>query len=167
MSVLVKVSVLVIVAVLGGACGARSTEADEPLIDPEDPDVSGTRRGEPQEGAPQDVAPEGPKVRGGTVTRAELDRVLAAGQGKFLSTVEVKARVVDEAFGGWEVVRSPYADVDLKPGDVILAVNGRALEHPLDFNLLWEDLRKADAITVEVDRGGERFSLEFVISSAP
>jgi S1-C subfamily serine protease len=153
--------------VLGIACGGQSHGADQPLIDPEDPDVSGARRGEPQEGAPVDVTPEGPKVRGGTIARADLDRVLDAGKGQFLATVEVKAHVVNGGFGGWEVVRTPYAEVDLRAGDVVLSVNGRALEHPLDFNLLWEDLRKADAIAVEVDRGGERFSLEFVISSAP
>jgi S1-C subfamily serine protease len=162
----VKLAALVMASVLAG-CGGRQADTDEPLIDPEDPDVSGARRGEPQEGAPQDVTPEGPKVRGGTITRIELDEVLQAGQGKFLSTVEVKARVVEEDFAGWEVVRTPWNDVDLRPGDVVLAVNGRALEHPSDLNLLWADLRKASAITVEVDRGGERFSLEFVISSAP
>ena len=163
---IVKVIVLVLAGALV-ACGGRQTDADEPLIDPEDPDVSGAKLGEPQEGAPQDVTPEGPKVRGGTITRARLDEVLAAGQGKFLSTVEVKARVVEEDFGGWEVVRTPWSDVDLRPGDVVLAVNGRSLEHPSDLNLLWDDLRTAEAITVEVDRTGERFSLEFVISSAP
>lgn len=157
---------LVLVSVLG--CGARSTGADEPLIDPEDPDVSGARReGGAQEGAPADVAPEGPRVRAGTIARKDLDGVLDAGQGRYLSTVEVKARVVDGAFGGWEVVRTPYADVDLRAGDVVLSVNGRSLEHPLDLDLLWKDLRKADAITVEVDRAGDRFSLEFVVSSAP
>ena len=67
---------VVVVVMLGvlGACGGQAREADEPLLKPEDPDVSGVKRGEPQEGAPQDVAPVGPKVRGGTIARLRSAR---------------------------------------------------------------------------------------------
>src|SRR5690606_19740584 len=114
---------------------------DEPLIDVDDP-RAGAPLGESTQGEAEDrrpAEPEGPRTRQLTLSRAEVDRVLDAGQGRFLSTFEVKARVVQGAFRGWELVRTPWPTIDLRPGDVVLEVHGRTLEHPLELNLLWND----------------------------
>jgi type II secretory pathway component PulC len=92
--------------------------------------------------------------------------VLEAGPGRLLARVDVKASVTGGRFIGWEVVRNPWDDVDLVAGDVILSVNGRTLEHPLELKVLWDDLRKANAIAVEVDRKGEKLRLDFTIVPA-
>lgn len=143
------------------ACGSRTPPPDEPLIDVDDPEATG---GKKPSATPTAPLPEPVRRREGEIARADLVRVLDAGEGRFLASVEVKANVLKGKFGGWRVVKSPYADVDLRPDDVILSVNDRMLEHPLELNLLWDDLRKADVIVVEVDRGGERFTLRFTIA---
>jgi hypothetical protein len=104
--------------------------------------------------------------RRGEIRRADLERVLEAGPGRLLARIEVKARVSGGRFIGWEVVRNPWDDVDLVAGDVILSVNGRTLEHPLELKVLWDDLRKANAIAVEADRKGEKLRLDFTIVPA-
>jgi hypothetical protein len=120
---------------------------------------------EPPAPPPPDAAP--PRVREGTIDRAALDRVLAGGPGRLLATVEVRARVVKRTFSGWEVVRAPWPEVDLVPGDVVLLINRRTLERPLELESLWGELRTADAIVAEVERGPERFTLRFAVVGAP
>ena len=154
------------IAVALGACGGPGPDPAAPddgrLLDLEDPETTG--RAAPDR-ADAETAPAAPRRREGTIARADLDRVLDAGPGRFLARVEVKARSSEGRFTGWEVVRSPWAHVDLQPGDVVLRVNGRSLEHPLELKLLWEDLRRAPAIEAQVERGGERFALRFTITA--
>jgi hypothetical protein len=140
------------------ACADRTPEADEPLLD-----LDQEAAAAPRETAAE-PAPERPRQRKGTIARADLDAVLAAGPGRFLASIEVKASVAKGRFKGWEVVRNPYPEVDLVAGDVILAVNGRSLEHPLELKLLWDDLRAANAILVEVDRRGEKFTVGYEVA---
>jgi hypothetical protein len=145
---------------LFAACAERTPPPDEPMIDLDD-----DGRAEPASppAAARKVAPARPRRRSGEIPRADLDRVLEAGPGRLLARVEVKASLHGGRFIGWEVVRNPWEDVDLLAGDVILSVNGRTLEHPLELKVLWDDLRKADALTVEVDRKGEKLRLDFAI----
>ncbi len=149
--------------VLLAACAERTPPPDEPMIDLDD-----DRRTEPASppAAAKKAAPARPRRRSGEIARAELERVLEAGPGRLLARVEVKASVTGGRFIGWEVVRNPWGDVDLVAGDVILSVNGRTLEHPLELKVLWDDLRKSNAIAVEVDRKGEKLRLEFTIVPA-
>jgi hypothetical protein len=143
------------------ACAERTPPPDEPLVDFDD-----AERGSPTTAAPATAEPAVVRRRKGEIPRGDLERVLAAGPGRLLARVQVKARLKSGKFIGWEVVRNPWADVDLVAGDVVLSVNGRTLEHPLELKVLWEDLRKANAIAVHVDRNGEKFGLEFSIVPA-
>lgn len=156
---------LALAAALLAGCAERTPPPDEPMLDLDD-----GARAEPAS-APAAAAPaaEPPPVerrRRGEIQRAALDEVLAAGPGRLLRRVAVKASVKGGRFKGWEVVRSPWREVDLVAGDVVLAVNGRTLEHPLELKVLWDDLRKASTIAVEVDRKGQKFALEFAIVPA-
>ena len=153
------------------SCAERTPPPDEPMLDlddagraePASAPGAGARKGEEKE---QEKAPAVPRRRTGEIQRAELERVLQAGPGRLLARVRVKANVTGKRFNGWEVVRIPWPSVDLVAGDVVLAVNGRTLEHPLELKVLWDDLRKANAIAVEVDRKGEKFALTFDIVPA-
>ena len=149
----------------GAGCGRPGPDPTAPddgrLLDLEDPETTGRAAPERADAA----APAVPRRREGTIARADLDRVLDAGPGRFLARVEVKARSSEGRFTGWEVVRSPWAHVDLQPGDVVVRVNGRSLEHPLELKLLWEDLRRAPVLEAQVERGEERFALRFTITS--
>jgi type II secretory pathway component PulC len=143
------------------ACAERTPPPDEPLVDFDD-----AERGSPTVAEPAPAEHVVVRRRKGEIPRGDLDRVLAAGPGRLLARVQVKARLKNGKFIGWEVVRNPWADVDLVAGDVVLSVNGRTLEHPLELKVLWDDLRQANAIAVQVDRSGETFGLEFSIVPA-
>jgi len=156
---------LVVVALVGPGCALHSPDADEPLVALDDPDV-GYRPGQapPDEPAePAEPAPEAPRHREGHITRAEVDRVLADGPGPMLAQVPVEAVVKDGAFAGWRLQSAPFTGVDLQPGDVVLGVNRRTLQHPLELKLLWDELKSAEAISVDVARGSEKFTLDFQI----
>jgi hypothetical protein len=151
---------------LAAACAERTPPPDEPTIDLDDAERGGASPGPAPAAAPAKEAPAVPRERSGEIPRAELDRVLEAGPGRLLARVQVKASVTRGKFNGWEVVRIPWPGVDLVAGDVVLTVNGRTLEHPLELKVLWDDLRKANAIAVEVSRKGEKFALQFDIVPA-
>ena len=106
------------------------------------------------------------------MTRAELAPVLAAGAGPFLRWFEVEAVARDGRFIGWRLVKflpagRPLTALDLLPGDVLVAVNGRPLIRPSDLSELWATLSTADAIVAEVMRAGVRFELRFAITGPP
>lgn len=110
----------------------------------------------------------GHKAQTGTIDRASLNDVLERGLGAFLSGVEVQAYFDNHAFAGWEVVRfwpkhSAYTKVDLRPGDVVLAINNHRLEKPSQVQRLWKKLRTADTLVVSGKRLGEAFQLRFEI----
>lgn len=153
---------LALLLLLAG-CAERTPPPDEPMVDLDD-DPRAEPRSQPA--AEKKAVPIVPRRRKGEIPRADLDRVLEAGPGRLLARVEVKASVTGGRFIGWEVVRNPWADIDLVAGDVVLSVNGRTLEHPLELKVLWDDLRKANAIAVEVNRKGVKFGLEFAIVPA-
>ena len=144
-------------AVALAACGSRAPP-QQPGEQVEEPDDARAAAAESAPGADSATSP-----REGKIARADLNRVLDAGPGAFLARTEVKARLAKGQFRGWQVVRSPYAKIDIVPGDVVLSINGRTLEHPVDLERLWRDLRAANAIDVDVDRGGRKFALRFSV----
>lgn len=144
-------------AVALAACGSRAPPA-QGVEQVEEPDDARAAAAESAPGADSATSP-----RDGKIARADLNRVLDAGPGAFLARTEVKARLDKGQFRGWQVVRSPYEKIDIEPGDVVLSINGRTLEHPVDLERLWRDLRAANAIDVDVDRGGRKFALRFSV----
>ena len=84
---------------------------------------------------PRPEAPPGKGLRSGTIERARLLAVLDNGPGQFLRQLEVTARMEGNRFIGWQLVqlldrKGPLVDVDVVPGDVLLAVNGRTISRP-------------------------------------
>ena len=118
--------------------------------------------------APRPIAPAGKGARTGTIARARLNAVLDAGPAAFLRQIEVAPRLAGERFIGWELVQlvdrgSPLADVDLVPGDVLLAVNGKQLSRPDQLQVLWDALRSANAVHAQLWRGDDQLVIEFAI----
>lgn len=140
-----------------------------------DEDLSGTP--EPVEHATdltplaRPIAPAGPGLRTGTITRAQLDAVLDAGPASLLRQFEVAPKLDANRFVGWTLVQlldptSGLATLDLEPGDVLLAVNGTAIAHPDQLQAVWAALRTANHVSVELWRGTARFALEFTVEPA-
>jgi S1-C subfamily serine protease len=73
-----------------------------------------------------------------------------------------------QRFVGWQLVQlvdhtGPLVDVDIVPGDILLAVNGKPLSRPDQLQTVWDGLRTANAITAQLWRGNAKFELQFAI----
>lgn len=145
-----------------------STQNDEPLLDaqkeqrdaehapsrPEPPPlpVATTKTSSPPRSAPP-----------GTITQSELLAVLDISPGVFLSHVDLEPRLVGGRFAGWTVRRffpgdARFVDAPIRPGDIVLRVNGSTCERPEQLIAVWKRLREAqpgtDSLDVEINRGG-------------
>jgi type II secretory pathway component PulC len=115
------------------------------------------------------VAPPGKGIRNGTIERARLVAVLDAGPGMFLRQFEVTARMNGERFVGWELVQllgtdaNPLYDVDLVPGDVLLAINGKQISRPDQLQTVWDSLRTSNEVTADLWRGQQKLQLAFSV----
>jgi hypothetical protein len=122
----------------------------------------------PIEEQPRAEAPPGKGLRSGTIERAKLVAVLDSGPGMFLRQLEITPRMDGERFIGWQLVQlldrsGPLVDVDVVPGDVLLAVNGRALSRPDQLQSVWDSLRTANELRAQLWRGDAKLELAFAI----
>jgi hypothetical protein len=113
-------------------------------------------------------APPGKGLRNGTIERAQLIAVLDSGPGNFLRQLEVTARMDGSRFVGWQLVQlidrtGPLHDVDVVPGDVLLAVNGKPISRPDQLQTVWDSLRTANELRAHLWRGENKVELAFAI----
>jgi type II secretory pathway component PulC len=108
-------------------------------------------------------------VRPGVLRRAAIVRVVDRGLGQWLSQVRVVAARSGSKFTGWEIHQlypgDPcYRAVDLQVGDVVTRVNGASLEKPDQANQVFQGLRTAASLDIELVRQGvpRRVSLAIV-----
>lgn len=155
--------------VLLAACGPK--HAVEPLTF--DEDLGAETAATPTEAPPAErpVAPQGKGLRTGTIQRAALVKILDAGPGEFLRHMEVAPKHQGERFLGWQLVQildqqNPLVDVDLVPGDVLLALNGVSISRPDQLQTVWDGLRTANRVHADLWRGDAKLSLEFVVEPA-
>jgi S1-C subfamily serine protease len=114
------------------------------------------------------VAPAGKGLRTGTIDRAKLIAVLDHGPGEFLRQFEVTAHMDGERFVGWQLVQvldhqGVLADLDVAPGDVLLALNGQPLSRPDQLQTVWDSLRTANEVVADLWRGNAKLQLRFAI----
>jgi S1-C subfamily serine protease len=112
--------------------------------------------------------PPPPPHREGEIVRADLIPVLDAGLGRFLGGVRVEPALTEGRFDGYRVISiypsdPRFSDLPLVAGDVIVRVNGEAIERPEQAFLVWNGLRVASELMIEYVRGGERRELRYVI----
>jgi hypothetical protein len=118
--------------------------------------------------APRPEAPPGKGLRAGTIERAQLIAVLDGGPGAFLRQLEITPRLDGRRFVGWQLVQlldhaGPLHDVDVVPGDVLLAVNGKPLSRPDQLQTVWDSLRTANELRAQLWRGDAKLELAFAI----
>jgi len=158
---------LLCLAVLA-ACG--------PKVDPNKPsfdeDIASSERAAPAPAPvaepPRPVAPPGKGLRTGTIDRARLLAVLDAGPAAFLRELEVAPSKDGGRFIGWQLVQlldreGPLVELDLAPGDVLLAINGQPVSRPDQLHTVWESLRTSNQLVADLWRGSGKFSLQFAI----
>jgi type II secretory pathway component PulC len=100
---------------------------------------------------------------------AGMGRWLAGGTGERPPEVIVDPFMQKGRFRGW-IVRKLYPDdpcykeLDLRPGDVVLKVNGKVLERPEQAQEIFGSLARAPALVVEYTRAGAPMKLTFPIA---
>jgi len=158
-----------LLAVVLAACGPKVSTLppsfDEDLGDKPTPVAAAA---EPALDEQRLIAAPGKGLRSGTIARDRLVAVLDAGPAQFLRQLEVSARMNGERFVGWQLVQlldhgGPLHDVDVVPGDVLLAINGKPLSRPDQLQTIWDSLRTANSVQAQMWRGDAKFTLEFAI----
>ena len=105
----------------------------------------------------------------GAIRRAELAKVLDASPGFFLQHVQTEPRFAHGRFHGWRLVSffpgdARFAGVDLQAGDVVTRVNGKPIEEPDQFMVVWTELRTSKELIVDVERAGAARTLRWTIA---
>jgi type II secretory pathway component PulC len=93
------------------------------------------------------------------VDRTILDAVLSDGPGRFLQRMPVTPQRQGNAFIGFRILALYGQPPDAEPtvngvhvGDVVTAVNGISIRRPDDLMRVWNGLRNARQIVVDVKR---------------
>jgi len=112
--------------------------------------------------------PLAPEVAAGTIARSALRAELARGIGAFLRHVRMRPALDRGRFVGWRVVelfpqRPEIRVLVLRRGDTIRRVNGRSVERPEDFKLVWDGLADATELVLDIQRDGNPSKLRYAI----
>ncbi len=164
---------------LASGCGTATSQMAEPA--PVGPDPAPIIAAPPPEPAapvppasiPSVAPPPAPTctmfVKPGVVGRAALVRSIDAGMPRWLQGVEGDRVLAKHRFQGW-VIKSLhptdpcYREIDLRQGDVVQKVNGKAVEKPDQAFEVFESMRTAPAIVVDYLREGKARQLTLAIS---
>jgi len=103
------------------------------------------------------------------IPRVDLLVVLEEGIPRFLQNVRVEPRFLEGRFFGWQVI-SLYPDdprfnqSSIRPGDIVIDVNGRSVERPEGLKVLWDDLASASNLRFTVLREGRTYLIDYEIT---
>jgi S1-C subfamily serine protease len=107
----------------------------------------------------------------GTLARADVERVVDGGLGRFLSHVQLEPSLSAGKFTGWSIValQPPelWNGIDLKPGDVVTRVNGMAIEREMEAYDAFQAVRGAEKLEVSYLRQREPRTLSYAIIGRP
>ena len=103
------------------------------------------------------------------LARSTLREVVSHGLGAFLQHVDIDDRPVFVAgrFHGFAIARLSdpafFAGADIRPGDVVVNVNGLPIERPEQAQAAFDSLAKANELRVLVERDGQPRELVYPI----
>lgn len=153
-----RVSLALILVLAACATSPPPAPVEETLITPPPTAASAPAEPEPE--------PEAPLPAPTSFRRSEVLSVLDRGPADFLSSIDQDALVEGGQFHGW-IFRGwrdrRYAIANLHPGDIIVRISGRPIERPDQFQQVWEALRAAPELVVEVQREGRPLTLRWPI----
>jgi type II secretion system protein C len=118
--------------------------------------------------APPAAAPKPSDTAAATISRSAIQRALLAGPGAFLQKVTVDDHPVMSGgkFHGFRIAAlsaDSFAGVDLKPGDVVVRVEGMPIEHPEEAIEAFQALAVASELSVDYERDGQPRRLRYRI----
>lgn len=110
-------------------------------------------------------------VATGTLQRADVERVVDAGLGRFLGGVVIEPSLSAGKFTGWSIVGLEPAElwrgVDLQPGDVVTKVNGMPIEREVEAFDAFQAVRQSPTLEITYLRQNQPRTLRFTIVGAP
>ncbi len=115
--------------------------------------------------APAASAPPAPERYAGVIDRAGLITIIDAGLGRLFQRVRVEPALKGKRFVGFQIasIDPAFGSAVLVPGDVIVRVNGQAIERPEQALTAFERLRVSDELVIDLLREGESSTLRFRI----
>lgn len=118
---------------------------------------------------PETLAPGAEAVGDHSLRRSAVRAVVKGGLGLFLQRVVLEDEPVlkEGRFHGFRIaaLRDPrfWSGVDLRPGDVVVRVNGMSIEHPEDALEAFHALEVAAELRVFYEREGDGRELRYPI----
>lgn len=110
-------------------------------------------------------------VATGTLQRADVERVVDAGLGRFLGSVVIEPSLSAGKFTGWSITGIEPADlwggVDLRPGDVVTKINGMPIEREIQAFDAFQAVRQAPTLEISYLRQNQPRTLRFTIVGPP
>jgi type II secretory pathway component PulC len=107
----------------------------------------------------------------GTLQRADVERVIDGGLGRFLAQVAIEPALSAGKFTGWSIVslQPPelWRAVDLKPGDIVTRINGMPIEREVEAYEAFQAVRQAPTLEVSYLRQGQPRTLRYTILGPP
>jgi len=150
---------------LAGCASSQYPSLDDPLPPPEHVGAAAPAA------AAQLVSAQTVSVAKSTLERADVERVVDAGLGRFLTHVALEPSLVGGKFVGWTIVdlspRELWQGIDLQPGDVVSRVNGMAIEREVEAFDAFQAVRQAPALEVTYLRQNQPHTLRFNIVGTP
>jgi len=161
-----SLGIIAVLLVSSAACSAPTPrQPDRPLIVDKD-GQSTWSKGRSQSGAVHKVATNSAdRIRrfgSNTLPQKLVDRILKGGPGMLLSLVPLRPIVsTKRQFLGFEIERvhdnSPQVlRYGVRPGDRLVRVNRIKILRPNDMMALFERLRNATELVIELNRAGQR-----------
>jgi hypothetical protein len=107
----------------------------------------------------------------GKLYREDVARVIDAGFPSFLERMDVEAYVQNDKFVGWTLLAlyppEFWAEVDLRPMDVVTRVNGRPIERDTEAFDCFQAAKTEPTLVVKYLRQGAPRELKFEIIPKP
>ena len=103
-----------------------------------------------------------------SVSKAQLNAILAKGPANILAQVQTDAYKINGRFAGFKIVsfRIDASEVlGIKPGDVVIKVNDLKIETPDQYFEVFEKLKKAAFIKFDILRDGKAKIIKTDITS--
>jgi type II secretory pathway component PulC len=148
------------------ACGATQKKvepsSDPPLIDESEHMAVVADKPEDTEFQDKNIVAGAPVA----IRREDLLKVLSAGPAALLAQVVTEPVLNQGRFVGFRINGFPAGTprgIDLKPGDVILLVNGKKIQRPENYFAVFQELRVAGELQVTLLRDDEEKVLYYPI----
>jgi general secretion pathway protein C len=152
--------IIMIVSSCATSGGSKNTETPKPeASDKNENTKNDVSTVENQEAAPPNIS---------TVSRSDLNNIIKKGPANILAMVQMDSVKNNGKFTGFKIISFRFnaaSVLGLKPGDVLLKVNGLAIETPDQYFEVFERLKKAEFVEFKILRDETPLTLKTEISS--